>query len=98
MLVYLPLNKPKAPVVDKFEKPAINIRIGGSGNKATLLLNDKPVNKKYLASRLIKESNGDESIPVEIAVAPAVYFKNVMKTLDEFGIANMRNVTFAPVF
>ncbi|MHC4870474.1 MAG: ExbD/TolR family protein [Planctomycetota bacterium] len=95
MLAYLPKSDEAGSSSSDDMKPTINIRIDGSRNKPIFIINDEVVKRKYLASRLIKASNGDDSSPVIIAASPTIYFDSVMRALDECAIANMNNVSFS---
>ncbi len=49
---------------------------------------------RRIASALNKECNGDKEVPVSLAPDPTVYFKNVLKAMDQCQVAEMKNVAF----
>jgi biopolymer transport protein ExbD len=74
--------------------PPIQFDITGSGDEVTYIINDQPVDRRYLASRLLTESANDTTVPVTINPHPNVNFRHVLTALDECAVAEMKKVTF----
>lgn len=79
-------------------KPTIQLGIMGAGDSVTFTVNDDAVQSAFIAARLMRESGGDQEVPVAINPGPQVNFKHVLKALDQCAVAEMKNVTFAATF
>ncbi len=95
MLAYLPKDDGSVTYQEKELTPTINIRVGGSKDKVAYTIDDEPVNGSYLAAKLLSVSGGDIDTPVTITAASGIYFKYVMKVLDECSIVGMTKVSFS---
>jgi biopolymer transport protein ExbD len=98
MLAYLPKDDSKGAATSTDIKPTIRVRVEGSKNRPEFIINDEPVKKQFIASRLLTASGGDTDTPVTISPAPTIYFDHVLYVLDQCAVADMKKVSFAAKF